>query len=559
MRERDRTPSEQVDVCIVGSGPAGSLVGAHLAEAGHDVVILEAGERFDFDERPGRMEDAIRSGNIRVWETDEGRDAFTSSGGVFYPLNVRRARGVGGSTLHWNGRADRFVPKDFEMQTRYGLASDWPIGYEDLRPFYAAAERELGVAGNDDNPFVPAREAPYPMEGFPPSYSDTLFAQACASLGIETHTIAHARNSEPYDGRSPCVGYGTCSPVCPSGAKYSADVHAVRAESAGARLIDRAVVRRLEHDPRGRAVTGAVYQTPDGGTHRQPARQFVLAGGAVENARLLLLSQSEAYPDGLANSSGVVGRYFMDKPLASVTGELDVPTGQHRIGFKTLESFQFYEPEESTPGSFRLSFSNLAGPGVVDLALHQREPVSDLMDAVATPSGSALGDLVEDNRSIEWGDDLLGTLRERYGNYFRVMAEIEPLPDARNRVTLSEERTDELGDPVPEISWNRGEHAERTGERAFEVIESIVDELDVEVKWAERSQYWGGIGHASGTTRMGLDPAESVVDADLRTHDLENLYISGASTFVTVGATAPTLTIAALAMRLADHLDTHVL
>ena len=557
----DRTPSTGADVCIVGAGPAGTLVAYRLARAGHDVVILEAGERFEFGDRQARMEVSLRPGHdqTEVWGVEEERDAFTSSGDVPYPLNLRRARGVGGSTLHWNGRVDRLSPKDFEMGSRYGLAADWPIGYEDLRPYYAAAERELGAAGADDNPLGPPREEPYPMDAFPSSYSDALFAEACEELGIETHSIAGARNSEPYDGRSPCVGYGTCSPVCPSGAKYSADVHARKAEAEGARVIDRAVVRRLEHDDGGDRVTAAVYRTPDGGTHRQTARQFVLAAGGVENPRLLLLSRSEAHPDGLANSSGAVGRYFMEHPLAILTGELETPTGQNRIGFSTMGSYQFYEPDRPSDGSFRLSFLNRAGPGVVELALRQRDPLRSLRDAVTAPGVSGLAEVAADARPIQWGDDLLETLRDRYGNHFTIMAEIEPLPDPANRVTLDEERTDEFGDPVPEVSWSRGDHGERTIERAFEVMERIVDRLDAEPRWTERVRTWHGVGHLSGTTRMGTDPGESVVDPDLRTHDVENLHVVGSSPFVTMGATAPTLTIAALALRLADHLDGEVL
>ena len=559
MSTNSRAPSTGVDVCIVGSGPAGALVAHRLARAGHEVVILEAGERFDFEDRPARMERSIRPGHDSgsVWDMEEGRDAFTSTGGIPYPVNQRRVKGVGGSTLHWNGRVDRFSPRDFEMRTRYGVAADWPIGYEDLRPHYAAAERELGVSGVDDNPLGPPREEPYPMEAFPPSYSDSLFADACERLGIETNSIAHARNSEAYDGRSPCVGYGTCTPVCPSGAKYSADVHASKAEAEGARIIDRAVVRRLEHDE-GR-VTAARYRTPDGETHRQTARTFVLAAGGVENPRLLLLSRSDEYPDGLANSSGAVGRYFMDHPLATVVGELDAPTGQNRIGFQTMESYQFYESEQPPPGSFRLEFLNRAGPDVVDLALQQRDPLSSLRDAVTDRDASSLGAVVDDSRPIQWGDELLESLRDHYGHYFTIIAEIEPLPDPDNRVTLDEDRTDEFGDPVPAVAWSRGAYGDRTMDRAFEEIERIVDHLDTEVRWTERKRQWGGIGHSSGTTRMGSDPAESVVDENLRAHDVENLYISGASTFVTIGATAPTLTIAATALRLADHLDQNVL
>ncbi|MEF8854683.1 MAG: GMC family oxidoreductase [Haloarculaceae archaeon] len=561
MAGQSRAPSSGADVCIVGSGPAGSLVAHRLAEAGHNVVVLEGGERFDFDERPARMERSLRPGHPRVavWDMDDERDTFTSSGKVPYPLNRKRVKGVGGSTLHWGGRVSRLHPKDFEMESRYGVASDWPIGYEDLRPYYAIAERELGVAGADDNPFFPDREEPYPMEAFPPSHSDALFVDACESLGIETHSVPNARNSEPYDGRSPCIGYGTCAPVCPSGAKYSADVHAQRAEMAGARVIDRAVVRRLEHDVDAERLTAARYQIPDGSTYRQTARYFILAAGAVENARLLLLSRSEAHPDGLANSSGAVGRYFMEHPYIGVVGEVGEPTGQHRIGFGTTESYQFYEPDDPPPGSFKLEFSNEAGPRVVDLVLHQRDAVGGIDRTLTDPGVSSVLGLAEEARPIEWGDALLERAREAYGRYFKVMAEVEPLPRPDNRVTLNEDRTDEFGDPVPDVSWSPGQYIHRTIERAFGVIEEVVDAFDADVEWTERVQYLDGAGHSSGTTRMGTAPDESVVDPDLRTHDVENLYVAGSSPFLTIGASQPTLTIAATALRLADHLDSEVI
>ena len=201
--------------------------------------------------------------------------------------------------------------------------------FRSLRPYYAAAEDELGVAGTaGDNPFAPPREEPYPMPGFPPSYSDSLFAEACDALDVAMHTVPNARNSEPRDGRASCQGYGTCQPVCPSGAKYDATVHVERAEEQGARVVDRAPVQRLEHDRGGERVEAAIYATPNGEEHRQTAREFVLAAGGVEIPRLLLLSASEAYPHGLANSSRLVGNYFHDHLFAGMGGTLDEPTRQ---------------------------------------------------------------------------------------------------------------------------------------------------------------------------------------------------------------------------------------
>jgi choline dehydrogenase-like flavoprotein len=537
---------------------AGALIADSLAASGHDVVVLEAGERFDFEERVDRMERSLRPAydELEVWEMGGPRDEFTSSGEVFYPLNRRRVKGVGGSTLHWGGRVARLPQKDFEMRSRYGLATDWPIDYDDLKPYYAAAERELGVAGSEDNPFAPPRDEPFPMEAFPFSYSDRLFRAACEELDITTHSVPNARNYGAYDGRSPCIGYGTCAPVCPSGAKYSADVHVRKAESEGARVIDRATVQRLDHDRGGDRVTAAVYRTPDGRIHRQEARAFVVAAGGVETPRLLLLSASEEHPNGLANSSDAVGRYFMESPYAQVVGELDEPTGQHRIGFGTMESHQFYEPEEATPGSFKIEFGNGAGPTITELALAQRAPLDDLLDVARNPTDPATLEGLRGNlEPVEWGDDLLGRIDEGYGNHFELSAEIEVLPRAENRVTLDRSETDAYGNPVPNVSWNRDPHAVRTIERAFEVLERIVDNLDPEVTWSDRGVLWRGVGHHTGTTRMGEDPGESVIGPDCRTHDVGNLYLAGCGVFPTSGAMQPTLTIAAMALRLAERLD----
>lgn len=170
----DRRPSERVDVCVIGAGPAGSLVANRLANRGYEVVVLEAGERFDFDDRLDRMERSIRPAHdpLSVWDMGGTRDAYASTGERFYPLNRARVKGVGGSTLHWQGMVMRLHEADFEVQSRYGVGSDWPISYDDLQPYYAEAERALGIAGATDNPFAPPREEPYPMPAFPPSYSD---------------------------------------------------------------------------------------------------------------------------------------------------------------------------------------------------------------------------------------------------------------------------------------------------------------------------------------------------------------------------------------------------
>jgi choline dehydrogenase-like flavoprotein len=543
----DRTPSSKVDVCVVGSGVAGAVVASKLAQRGHEVVVLEAGKRFPPPgQRYDQMERALRPSHPQseVWDMGGERDRYTTSGEIAYPLNQLRVKGVGGTTLHWGGYSPRFHQKDFEMESRYGLAADWPISYADLQPYYLAAERELGVAGADDSPFAP-REAPYPLSAFPPSQTDAAFAEACERLKIPLHTMPQARNSSGYDGRPMCLGFGTCSPVCPIGAKYSGDVHVREGESHGVRVIDRAPVQRLEHGDDPSSVAAAVYATPDGRYHRQEARQFVLACGAVENARLLLLSTSEAYPDGLANSSGVVGKYFMDHPYVGVAAWVEGAENPDPLGYTTSISHQFYEPDEETGGSFMLTFPNKPPAELTHPALKggDQRASQETLDPL-------LGD--------QWGDELLATMRERElddGTELSVVAAVEQLPREENRVTLDESKTDDFGNPVPDVSWNLGAYELETMEAAQDIQREILEEMGGTVTWASGGQPHAA-GHHMGTTRMGTDPTESVVDPRLRTHDLTNLSIVSSSVFVTGAAVNPTLTIVALALRAVEHLDT---
>ncbi len=446
-------------------------------------------------------------------------------------------KGVGGTTLHWAGYTPRYHEKDFEMESRYGLASDWPLGYRDIQPYYAEAERQLGVARGDDNPFEPPRDEAAPLPPFPTGPTDTGFERACSNLGITLHSAPQARNSTAYDGRSQCVGFSTCNPVCPSGAKYSGDVHIRKAEDEGARVIDRAPVQYLEHDSSGDTVEAAVYNTPEQSGLSQKARAFVLAAGGVEIPRLLLLSKSERYPDGLANSSGVVGRYFMEHPWVGVSGLVEKPPDQEPIWWWSLESHQFYDHEQARPGSIKLEF-------------RQESPTSPFKALSGYDSGfdDLLDPLMGDSLQID-PDFLQNSWAVAVGGL------VEMLPKKQNWVKLDHSRTDDYGNPVPEISFDVGPHAIETGNRVLEIGTRILNELDArEIRKGDpRDPAYGA--HHMGTTRMGTDPARSVVNRQLRTHDLSNLYISSSSVFVTGGAMNPTLTIAALSLRLADYLS----
>ncbi|MFD1514682.1 GMC family oxidoreductase [Halomarina rubra] len=544
--------SDHTEVCVVGAGPAGSLLAARLAARGRDVVVLDAGPRFDRAEDLQRVERELRPSHSRpdVWEMDQDpsrdgvRDSYSTTGEIDYKLNRARVKGVGGTTLHWGAMTPRLHEQDFEMASRHGIGVDWPIDYGTLEPFYCDAEREMSVSGAP-NPYAGPRSEPYPLPAFDPSHSDGIVREAFAEHGAPLHACPRAINSEQNDGRSACMGYGTCQPVCPSGAKYSADVHADRAEKVGARIVDRAPVVRLDHDESGDRVVAAVYER-DGERRRVSADVFVLAAGAVEIPRLLLLSTSQRYPDGLANTSGAVGRYFMEHPGIKVVGEFDEPTRQHLVGYETSVSEAFYDHDDGPAGTMIVQPYNDAGEYPVAAALSSRPLSGRLAD----------GDVTAPFASDEWGDALLDDVRERTEGFIALKAWVEQLPEWENRVALDRSRTDDRGHPVPDLQFSVGEHASASLRRAESFLYDVLESAGAtEVKTVVGpDEPWFAFHHL-GTTRMGTDPESSVVNAQLRTHDLDNCYVASSSVFPTGGAANPTLTIAALSLRLADHLD----
>jgi len=518
------------DVCVIGAGLAGGLVAHALARQGRSVVVLEAGPRFNPATRHLLLAELLRSG-ASPWAGPVERDRFTNAGEIPYPLNDYRVKGVGGTTLHWTAYTPRLHEHDFALQTRYGMAVDWPVTYVELEPFYGDAESALGVSGNVDNPYASFRSTGYAMPAFPPSVGDAALTAACERLGMTTHSVPYARSTTRWEGRSPCRAFGTCAShqICPISAQYTAETHIARAEATGrVEVITGAIARRFELDTGGR-IRAVIYGTSATPEAVVSARVFVLAAHAVESARLLLLSASSRHPDGLGNSSGLVGRHLMEHPLWAVHGRLRSSTFPFRIGFHTRETHHFCDhPHRARVGAFRLAFPNQPGPRPED---------------IARDSGA-------------WGDGLAQEVRETFGRVVSVHGFSEQLPDPAHTVTLDPTVVDGFGDPVPRLTWGLSAYDRAAGRAAMTEAVRILEAAgadDISFPFADRFSF---CGHQIGTLRMGDDPDASVVNRQLVCHDVPNLVAVGSSVFPTSSALNPSLTIAALALRAATHIPT---
>ena len=521
------------EVAVVGSGVAGALAAAELAEAGIDVVILEAGPRItreaavqSFAEAPIRSPDAPypiteaapypRRGDPDGYVIESGPDRFG-------PSYIRL---VGGTTWHWLGACPRLVPDDFRMNSRFGLAVDWPISYDDLEPWYGRAEWALGVAGDDAEDLGAPRSSAYPMAAMPLSYLDLEVAKALAGSPYQPLATPYARNTASWNDRPPCCGSASCVPICPSAAKYDAMVHVARAEAAGARLLERCVVHRLELAP-DRRIAGLVYRRPDRSDGRIRAKVFVLAAHAIETPKILFMSRGEGAPDGLANGSGLVGRNLMDHPHKLSWALANQPLWPYRgpIKLSAVNSTRLGDWRARRP-AFRAETDNSAlnwpagGPATTVRALIR----SGLR-------GSALKRAILDETSRQIG---LTSLTEQ-------------LPDPDNRVVADFERRDALGLPRPRIHFRLDDYTKAGMTEAARVHEAIFALIGT----SETHHVPGATpgSHIMGTTRMGDDPRSSVVDRNLRAHDHPNLFLLGSGAFPTGGAANPTLTIAALSLR----------
>ena len=519
--------TDRVDVLVIGSGAAGAAVTKRLAEKGAQVVCLEQGDwrkPSDYPSSGTDYEAQMQRPQFSFSPNERKRpeDYPVISSGQ-NPPDIEMVNGVGGTTVHWNAQFLRLHPSDFRVRALDGLARDWPIRYEDLAPYYEANEREMGVSGLGGDPANP-RSSSFPLPPLPITTAARIGAKAFNHLGWHWWVFALGLLSRPYDGRPACDFNAQGWYGCGAAARASTDVtYWPKALRRGAILRTRARVREIGVDPNGRA-RGAVYYDAQGNLHEQLARVVVLCANAIGTPRVLLNSKSKLFPDGLGNSSGLVGKGLMLHVGQGARGiSAECIEDYLHSGHTSLFSHQFYETDARN--NFVRGYTLMIGGG-------------------AGPLATAL------ETNVPWGANHHREMRRRFPHVIRAGVIGEDLPGEGNRVELDSAVKDSNGIPVPRVVYSFSENTRRLLQRGTQAARELLETTGATDIQEGEPYPW--TSHFMGTARMGIDPMHSVVNAWHQTHDVKNLFVVDGSSFVTGGAVGPTPTIGALALRCAD-------
>jgi choline dehydrogenase-like flavoprotein len=537
---------KRVNAVIVGAGAGGGIVAKELAEAGLSVVLLERGKWYTaFDGRKDDLRNERTSplgtgfgpderNNPRVIVDLAGREHISWPNEPDYQNN---AGCVGGGTLSYGAMAWRYMEKDFRMRSTYGAVAgstleDWPIGYDDLEPYYEKAEWEIGVSGDvTPDPFHAPRRKRLPMPPLTPNREYFILKPAAQRLGLHPFDIPMLRNSVPYNGRGPCMRCRWCVGfACEVDAKCGTQNTVIpKALATGnCELRAECVAKEILTDASGR-VTGVAYFDAHGRLQEQPADLVVASAGAIESARLLLNSKSRMHPNGLGNRYDWVGRNLQGHTYVGATGLIDEDVY-----------------DDIGPGaSIAICDYNHGNPGLAGGGLLANEFIRlPYQFASMTPP-----------EVRRWGKAHKDFMRRGYRRHIAIRGPVQEMPVFDSRVQADPVVRDHWGIPVARLSGGRHRHTIEIGHflaaKAAEWLEAAGSTLI----W--KSPPWPGLSagqHQAGTCRMGNDPKTSVVDRYCRVHDHDNLYVIDASVHVTNGGFNPVLTIMAGAYRASDHL-----
>jgi choline dehydrogenase-like flavoprotein len=592
-------PDGHYDVVVAGGGWAGAVLAKQLSKAGKTVLVLEAGGSTGatWEDYQANVEQYLAA-TIKVPNSPYLSSPNAESPSVLditkiqpgglpadtgyfvqegpLPFSSDYLRSRAGTSLHWLGTCLRMLDNDFTMRTTYGQGIDWPMSVRDLNDYYEAAELDIGVAGDvADQDYCDQYWRPgydFPMERIPQSYLDQTFAQELDGKpvrldggvehpilvtstpqgrnGVPREGFIDPRTGEPYvpvgavgnpHAGQRCEGNSACIPICPVQAKWNANKTFAQADASKVTLQTQAVVSQVLTSSDGKSIAGiAYYPYPDVVPPAEPivatGDVYVVAGGAIENAKLLLASN-------VANSSDQVGRNLMDHPYLLTWALMPTSVGAFRgpsctSGFENLRDGTF----RSERAAFRVDIANWGW----DFAAFG--PYSDV-ELALSPENEL------------YGSDLRDWLAERVPRQIRLGFLLEQLPNPNNRVTVSKDYVDVLGQPRPVITYDldwytRAGFVEATAfsRQVFEYLgatdATAYNTYDPGyVTYQNQGYTYHGSGHVVGTHRMGNDPTASVVDVNQRSWDHENLYIVGCGSMPTIGTSNPTMTMWALLLK----------
>jgi len=544
MAQAPYATREEVDFVVVGSGAAGGIMAKELATAGFSVVVLEQGPHlqpadFKHDEWAYSYNEELtwgrRKGHPQTFRRHAGEQAqIVDSSALTYAHNV------GGSSIHFSGNFWRLRPLDFMERSLLGPIAgtnfaDWPLSYEELEPYYTKVDWEIGVSGLA-GPWDPPRSRDYPCAPMPVKPSGVLLERAGKALGYTPYPAPVAILSQPHNGRPPCIHCGFCNGFgCEVSAKSSSLVTMIPLALAtgNCELRTGCTVARVNSDASGR-VNEVLYWEADGSEQAQRARAVVLCANGAETPRLLFLSASPQFPDGLANGSGMVGKNLMFNGSSRAAGLFEHPINAHKSIPTTRVIHDFYSID-SKHGFY-------GGGGIDERSLSRGLPL-----AGALGSGLFSG--------ASWGSTFKDQLQLEFTHTCSFNGHCTSLPLSSNNVTLDPEVKDKWGRPALRTTFMNHPDDLATMkffmERSMELLDAV-GAISKVGSYAEQGQT-GGV-HLLGTCRMGNDPASSVVDRYNRAHEVPNLFMVDGGSMVSSGRGQPTMTIMALAFRAADHL-----
>jgi len=538
--------STEVDFVVIGSGAAGGIMAKQLSTAGFSVVVLEQGgwgkygreHEYNKDEwlnlnlsdDDRLMSDPSRQRNTFRRSDKEKAVAGTHSYGCV----------VGGGTVTYGSSSWRHLPYEFNeasydptIPSGTGMA-DWPVTYEELEPYYTQAEWEMGISGQRINsPFLAPMSKDYPVPPVPLKSSGALLNSAAAKLGLTSVPGPLAIITRPYMGREACVNCGICSGYgCQVRARSSSAVTMIPlAEKTGrCEIRVKSYVREISVDNSGR-VTGVIYFDSQKREVRQKAKAVVLSANAGESARLLLMSKSARFPNGLANSNGVVGKYAMFGNGAGASGLFEHPLNEYK-GVISGAAIVDYVPSDPKRGFY--GGGRMTARGYL------------------TPFELGLGGLSPD--APRWGAGYKKALQEEANHRMTVSCFVTQMPLETNRVDLDPDVKDEWGLPAMRITLSSHPDDKKNMEFFRQKSIEVLEAAGAKKVWAQPVGDSRGGAHNRGTCRMGNDPKTSVVDKFHKAHDVPNLFVVDGSNFVTGGRNHPTLTIQALAFRASEHI-----